>query len=60
MDIRPLHAEVGVLPRTHGSGPVPERSDVQVLAGVILGPPGDVQMLDGVDEEENKAVHAPL
>ena len=53
MDIRPLHAEVGVLPRTHGSG-LFQRGQTQVLTSVTLGPLGDVQMLDGVDEEETK------
>ena len=53
MDIRPLHAEVGVLPRTHGSG-LFQRGQTQVLTSVTLGPLGDVQMLDGVDDEETK------
>lgn len=53
MDIRPLYAEVGVLPRTHGSG-LFQRGQTQVLTNVTLGPLGDVQMLDGVDEEETK------
>ncbi len=53
MDIRPLSAEVGVLPRTHGSG-LFQRGQTQVLTNVTLGPMGDVQMLDGVDEEETK------
>jgi polyribonucleotide nucleotidyltransferase len=53
MDIRPLSAEVGILPRTHGSG-LFQRGQTQVLTNVTLGPMGDVQMLDGVDEEEEK------
>lgn len=53
MDIRPLSAEVGILPRTHGSG-LFQRGQTQVLTNVTLGPMGDVQMLDGVDEEETK------
>jgi len=53
MEIRPLHAEVGVLPRTHGSG-LFQRGQTQVLTNVTLGPLGDVQMLDGVDDEETK------
>ncbi|HEY8499399.1 MAG TPA: polyribonucleotide nucleotidyltransferase, partial [Clostridia bacterium] len=53
MDIRPLYAEVGILPRTHGSG-LFQRGQTQVLTNVTLGPMGDVQMLDGVDEEEEK------
>jgi polyribonucleotide nucleotidyltransferase len=53
MDIRPLSADVGILPRTHGSG-LFQRGQTQVLTNVTLGPMGDVQMLDGVDEEETK------
>ena len=53
MEIRTLHAEVGVLPRTHGSG-LFQRGQTQVLTNVTLGPLGDVQMLDGVDDEETK------
>lgn len=53
MEIRPLHCEVGLLPRTHGSG-LFQRGQTQVLTNVTLGPLGDVQMLDGVDIEETK------
>jgi polyribonucleotide nucleotidyltransferase len=53
MEIRPLHAEVGLLPRTHGSA-LFQRGQTQVLTSVTLGPLGDVQMLDGVDMEETK------
>ena len=53
MDLRPLYAEVGILPRTHGSG-LFQRGQTQVLTNVTLGPLGDVQMLDGVAEEETK------
>ncbi|MCX7771672.1 MAG: polyribonucleotide nucleotidyltransferase [Clostridia bacterium] len=53
MDIRPLSAEVGILPRTHGSG-LFQRGQTQVLTNVTLGPLGEVQMLDGVDIEEEK------
>lgn len=53
MDIRPLSASVGILPRTHGSG-LFQRGQTQVLTNVTLGSMGDVQTLDGVDEEESK------
>ncbi|MBP7176775.1 MAG: polyribonucleotide nucleotidyltransferase [Thermoclostridium sp.] len=53
MDIRPLSAQVGILPRAHGSG-LFQRGQTQVLTNVTLGPMGDVQMLDGVDEAETK------
>ena len=53
MEIRPLSAEVGLLPRTHGSA-LFQRGQTQVLTNVTLGPLSDVQMLDGVDLEEQK------
>jgi polyribonucleotide nucleotidyltransferase len=53
MEIRQLHCEVGLLPRTHGSG-LFQRGQTQVLTNVTLGPLGDVQTLDGVDIEETK------
>lgn len=52
-DIRPMHAEVGLLPRVHGSG-LFQRGQTQVLTTVTLGALGDVQMLDGLDLEEEK------
>jgi len=52
-EIRPLSAEVGILPRTHGSG-LFSRGQTQVLTVATLGALGDVQMLDGLDEDESK------
>lgn len=52
-DIRPLAAEVGLLPRVHGSG-LFTRGQTQVLTTVTLGPVSDQQLLDGIDEEEFK------
>lgn len=52
-EIRALSAEVGILPRTHGSG-LFQRGQTQVLTTATLGALGDVQMLDGVDLEEEK------
>lgn len=52
-EIRALSAEVSLLPRTHGSG-LFQRGQTQVLTTVTLGAMGDVQMLDGIDEEETK------
>jgi len=52
-EIRPLTAEVGLLPRTHGSG-LFQRGQTQILTVVTLGALGEVQMLDGVDLEEEK------
>ena len=51
--IRPLAAEVGLLPRVHGSGMF-TRGQTQVLTAATLGPLNDIQKLDGIDEEEYK------
>ncbi|MBI2053974.1 MAG: polyribonucleotide nucleotidyltransferase [Candidatus Staskawiczbacteria bacterium] len=47
-EIRPLSAEAGVLPRTHGSG-VFHRGLTKVLAILTLGGPGDQQLLEGME-----------
>jgi polyribonucleotide nucleotidyltransferase len=52
-EIRPLSAEVGILPRTHGSG-LFSRGQTQVLTVATLGAVGEQQMLDGIDNEEFK------
>lgn len=52
-EIRPITCEVGILPRTHGSG-LFTRGQTQVLTIATLGAPGDVQILDGLGEEESK------
>ena len=52
-EIRPLAAEVGLLPRTHGSGMF-TRGQTQVLTVVTLGAASDNQLLDGIDDEETK------
>ncbi len=52
-DIRPITCEVGLLPRTHGSG-LFTRGQTQVLSIVTLGSPGEEQMLDGLGSEESK------
>ncbi len=51
--IRPLASEVGILPRTHGSG-LFTRGQTQVLTIATLGPISECQMLDGIDEETEK------
>ena len=53
MDIRPLAAEVGLLPRVHGSG-LFTRGQTQVLTVATLGLVGERQLLDGIDEEQYK------
>ncbi|MFZ0576453.1 MAG: polyribonucleotide nucleotidyltransferase [Psychrobacillus psychrotolerans] len=52
-EIRPLSSEVGVLPRTHGSG-LFTRGQTQALSICTLGPLGDVQIIDGIGLEETK------
>jgi polyribonucleotide nucleotidyltransferase len=52
-EVRPITCEVGLLPRTHGSG-LFTRGQTQVLSIVTLGSPGDEQVLDGLSSDENK------
>ena len=52
-EIRPLAAEVDLLPRVHGSGMF-TRGQTQVLTVCTLGPISDRQLLDGIDGEEFK------
>ncbi|MDE6709267.1 MAG: polyribonucleotide nucleotidyltransferase, partial [Oscillospiraceae bacterium] len=52
-EIRPLAAEVGILPRVHGSG-LFTRGQTQVLTVATLGPVSDSQRIDGLDEEDSK------
>ena len=52
-EIRPLSCEVGVLPRTHGSGMF-TRGQTQVLSITTLGSTRKEQMLDGLGIEESK------
>ena len=52
-EIRPLSAEVGLLPRTHGSGMF-TRGQTQVLTVATLGSVSENQLLDGIDVEETK------
>ena len=52
-DIRPLHAEVDVLPRAHGSS-IFERGDTQVLNVATLGMLRMTQMIDTLDPEDTK------
>ncbi len=47
-DLRPLSAEVGVLPRVHGSG-LFQRGETQVLNVTTLGMGRMDQMIDGID-----------
>ena len=57
-ELRPLTAQVGVLPRTHGSA-VFNRGETQALCTVTLGTKSDTQRLDAVTggESEKKFIH---
>ncbi|HBB02368.1 MAG: Polyribonucleotide nucleotidyltransferase, polyribonucleotide nucleotidyltransferase [Candidatus Peregrinibacteria bacterium GW2011_GWF2_38_29] len=52
-EIRPLSCEVGVLPRTHGSA-LFRRGETQVLDITTLGAPGDAQIIETMDQDEEK------
>jgi polyribonucleotide nucleotidyltransferase len=52
-EIRPLSAEVGLVPRAHGSG-LFERGDTQVLNVATLGMLRMTQQIDTLDPEESK------
>ena len=52
-EIRPLSCEVGLLPRVHGSG-LFTRGQTQVMSIATLGMISEEQMLDGIDEEQEK------
>lgn len=52
-EIRPLNAQVGLIPRVHGSGMF-TRGQTQVLTIATLGQLRDAQILDGIDGEANK------
>jgi len=47
-EVRVLGCEVGLLPRTHGSG-LFKRGLTHVLSAVTLGSPGEEQLLDGME-----------
>lgn len=53
-EVRTLNAEVGLLPRTHGSG-LFDRGDTQVLSVATLGAPSLKQTLDGMEGERSKS-----
>jgi len=49
-DIRPISCEVGILPRTHGSG-LFTRGETQALVVVTLGSADDAQTIDSISGE---------
>ena len=52
-EIRPLSAEVGLLPRTHGSG-LFTRGQTQVLSVATLGSTSEEQIIDGIGIDVSK------
>ncbi len=51
--IRPIHCEVSVLPRVHGSA-LFQRGETQALSVITLGTSRDEQIVDGLIEEYSK------
>ena len=52
-EIREIRTQVGVLPRTHGSG-LFQRGETQVLSLTTLGAPNDAQLVETMDLDESK------
>ncbi len=52
-EVRKLTIDVGVLPRTHGTG-VFQRGETQALSILTLGAPSDAQMLDSLEQDDTK------
>jgi len=52
-ELRPITCDVGILPRTHGTG-LFQRGETQVLSIVTLGPLSAKQKLDTLSPEETK------
>ncbi|MFH1192942.1 MAG: polyribonucleotide nucleotidyltransferase [Candidatus Jorgensenbacteria bacterium] len=52
-EVRDLHAEVGLVPRIHGSG-LFIRGDTQVLAAITLGSPSAEQMVEMMEGTEKR------
>jgi polyribonucleotide nucleotidyltransferase len=51
--IRDINVQVGVLPRTHGTG-LFQRGETQVMTIATLGAPGSEQILDGMEIDMKK------
>lgn len=52
-EIRPLDAQIDLLPRTHGSAMF-TRGQTQVISTTTLGPLSDAQVIDGITTEGEK------
>lgn len=56
-EVRPLQAEVSLIPRVHGSG-LFQRGLTKILSVVTLGPTGDCRKLEGMEViEERRFMH---
>ncbi|MFA5352096.1 MAG: polyribonucleotide nucleotidyltransferase [Candidatus Gracilibacteria bacterium] len=56
-EVRALSCEVGILPRTHGSG-LFNRGETQILSIATLGGPGKAQTIDTMDKDyERRYMH---
>jgi len=56
-EVRPLLSQVGILPRTHGTG-LFNRGETQALTIATLGSPGAAQVIDTMDtDEERRYMH---
>jgi polyribonucleotide nucleotidyltransferase len=52
-DVRDVSCQVGLLPRTHGSG-LFNRGETQALTAATLGAPGAEQLIENMETEEKK------
>ena len=52
-DLRPIHCEVAVLPKAHGSA-IFQRGETQALVTTVLGTGADEQRVDGIMDEFSK------
>ena len=52
-EIRPISCQVGILPRTHGTG-LFTRGETQALTVATLGSPGDEQIIDTMEVDMKK------
>ncbi len=52
-EVRPLSSEVGILPRTHGSG-LFQRGQTQILSITTLASPSKAQIVESMDQDFSK------
>jgi polyribonucleotide nucleotidyltransferase len=55
-EIRPLNAQVDLLPRAHGSAMF-TRGQTQVISTTTLGPLSDAQIIDNLTAENRRFMH---